>query len=74
MTNKHFDQQALREYYGKILQKSEDLKTSACCSADPMEPRVKAVLQQIEDEIKDKFYGCGSPIPHRSVCRRNNWT
>jgi len=31
MTNKQFGRDALRNYYGKILQKTEDLKTSACC-------------------------------------------
>lgn len=60
------DQTALatvKEYYGKILKGSHDLKTSACCSTESFPPAHRAVLAEIDSEILDKFYGCGSPIP-----------
>lgn len=55
---------AIKEYYGTILQGSHDLKTSACCCTDEgMPPSVKAALADINDEVIRRFYGCGSPIP-----------
>jgi len=54
----------LKAYYGKILESSKDLKTSACCCSEECVPiEVKSILKEIDDEIVDRFYGCGSPIP-----------
>jgi len=39
------------------------LKTDACCTAEALPAHIKIVLPLIEDEIKSKYYGCGSPIP-----------
>ena len=53
----------VREYYGKSLKGSSDLKTSACtCSAAP-DRRISGIIPLIDAEILDRFYGCGSPIP-----------
>ncbi len=53
----------VRNYYGRILKTNEDLKTSACCTTDSLPDEIKSILKNIEPEILDKFYGCGSPIP-----------
>lgn len=54
----------LQEYYGRTLTGSKDLKTNACsCSADAMPRVVRQILPEINDEIIERFYGCGSPIP-----------
>jgi arsenite methyltransferase len=53
----------VKEYYGKILTGSKDLQTSACCSTESFPAAHRAILAEIESEILDKFYGCGSPIP-----------
>ncbi len=53
----------VKKYYGEVLQNSSDLKTDTCCTSETLAPRVKKVLPLINDEIKDKYYGCGSPIP-----------
>lgn len=53
-----------QEYYGEVLESSSDLKTSACCTLDMIPKRVRDALPYINDEIKDKYYGCGSPMPH----------
>lgn len=54
----------VKEYYGTLLQGTADLKTSACCCTDEgLSPRVKAALAQINDDIMQRFYGCGSPLP-----------
>lgn len=54
---------SVKEYYGKILKTNQDLKTSACCTTDSMPVHLREILKDIHDEVKDKFYGCGSPIP-----------
>ncbi len=53
----------VKEYYGKTLETNNDLKTNACCAAESMDPAIKAILREIDDEILARFYGCGSPIP-----------
>lgn len=54
----------LKEYYGKVLNHSDDLQTNACCcDADSVAPAVREALKLIHHEITDRFYGCGSPIP-----------
>ena len=54
----------VREYYGKTLGGSDDLKTNACCCSAERPPKyVLDVMPLIADEIIERFYGCGSPIP-----------
>ena len=53
----------VREYYGKVLQNRKDLKTNACCTLDAHPPHIRDILAEIDDEILDRFYGCGSPLP-----------
>lgn len=55
--------ESVKNYYGRILKTNEDLKTSACCVTDSLPDEIKSILSNIEPEILDKFYGCGSPIP-----------
>lgn len=54
---------AVRGYYGQTLRSSADLKTSACCTAETMPDHVRALLPLLHDEVKSRFYGCGSPLP-----------
>lgn len=64
MTQTSIDRLALQDYYGKVLQGTTDLKTSACCCGDEnLNPRIKAALANINDEVLKRFYGCGSPLP-----------
>jgi ubiquinone/menaquinone biosynthesis C-methylase UbiE len=56
-------QDQLKEYYGKILTTTKDLKTGACCNGESLPPYQRETLSLIDDEIIEKFYGCGSPIP-----------
>lgn len=54
----------IKEYYGRILENTSDLKTSACCCGPESMPiDARAALREIDDEIINRFYGCGSPIP-----------
>lgn len=54
---------AVKHYYGEVLRSSSDLQTSACCLAEAMPAHLIPLLKDIHPEIKDRFYGCGSPIP-----------
>lgn len=56
-------QQSIRDYYGRVLKSSADLQTSACCLIESPPPAVLAALQNVHPDVKDRFYGCGSPIP-----------
>lgn len=51
------------DYYSTVLRSKEDLKTQACCSTDAMPTHIREVLKEIDDDIINRFYGCGSPIP-----------
>lgn len=53
----------VRQYYGETLQSSADLRTSACCMAAAMPADLREILPVLHNEVKDRFYGCGSPIP-----------
>ncbi|NXH39664.1 AS3MT methyltransferase, partial [Dicaeum eximium] len=53
-----------QDYYGKELQKSEDLKTNACItSARPLPKLVRDALERIHEEVVARYYGCGLVIP-----------
>ena len=55
--------ESVQHYYGKVLASSKDLQTSACCTAEAMPAHLRPLLADIHEEVQDKFYGCGSPIP-----------
>ena len=52
----------LRNYYGKVLTRTEDLEMKACCSVDTRSRHAEA-LELIPDEVKQRNYGCGCSIP-----------
>lgn len=53
----------VQEYYGKVLKTKADLRTNVCCSADALPFYIQQIMNQLDDEILSKFYGCGSPVP-----------
>ncbi len=63
MTNSIEISETVQHYYGQVLQTSQDLKTSACCSIDAMPPHLKPLLTNLHPEVTERFYGCGSPLP-----------
>ncbi len=56
-------QQNIREYYGKILQSSADLKTDACCTVEDTPAYLRAVLRDVHPEVSSRYYGCGLIAP-----------
>lgn len=56
--------EGVKQYYGKILQKSEDLSTNACKSSRAsIPPHVCRALSQVHEEVVSKYYGCGIVAP-----------
>lgn len=54
---------AIRRYYAETLQSTSDLKTGACCAPEELSPRVRALVAQVHPEVRERFYGCGAPLP-----------
>lgn len=53
----------VKDYYGKELQHSDDLKTSACCDASAVPNWLKPLLARIHPEVLSRYYGCGLVCP-----------
>ncbi|KAI9219653.1 methyltransferase type 11 [Blastocladiella britannica] len=53
----------VRDYYGRVLASSKDLKTSACTTSKAPHPLIRAALAKVPRSVTDKYYGCGSPVP-----------
>ncbi len=52
----------LSTYYGRVLERTEDLEQKACC-ADDTKRRYADVIDLIPTEVKARNYGCGCAIP-----------
>lgn len=55
--------ESVQRYYGKILQKSSDLKTSACCDTTSLPAWLKPLLARIHPDVLARYYGCGLVAP-----------
>jgi len=53
----------VQDYYGKVLQSSEDLKTDACCTDEGLPAYLKPILSKVHDEVLMRYYGCGLVLP-----------
>ena len=53
----------VKDYYGRQLQNSDDLKTSACCDASAVPAWLKPLLSRIHPEVLSRYYGCGLVCP-----------
>ena len=55
----------VKEYYGKILQSSGDLKTDACCTDSNLPDHIKQAMSKIHPEVAARYYGCGLVRPQQ---------
>ena len=53
----------VREYYGKTLTGTADLKTNACCTPKAVPDHLKSILAKIHPEVDARYYGCGLIAP-----------
>lgn len=52
-----------QEYYGEVLQGTQDLRTDACTMADAPPPHILEALSNVHKEVKARYYGCGLVAP-----------
>jgi len=55
--------EVVKNYYGKVLKSSEDLKTSACCDGGEVPWHLEGLLANVHEEVRAKYYGCGIVVP-----------
>ena len=53
----------VKDYYGKVLKTSDDLKTDACCTDEGLPAYLKPILSKVHDEVLMRYYGCGLVLP-----------
>ena len=53
----------VKDYYGRQLQSSADLKTSACCDLSDMPAWLLPLLGRIHPDVLSRYYGCGLVCP-----------
>lgn len=54
---------SVKEYYGKIVKKTGDLKTNVCTTCGKPPKHIGEVLTLIHPEVESKYYGCGLVVP-----------
>jgi len=57
--------ESVKDYYGKVLTRSDDLKTNACCTDEAMPEYLKPILSKVHDEVMMRYYGCGLVAPEQ---------
>src|SRR5262249_61747400 len=55
--------EVVKDYYGKVLKSSGDLKTSACCDGSDLPAHLKPLLANLHEEVRSKYYGCCLVVP-----------
>ena len=55
--------EAVKDYYGKVLQGSGDLQTDACCTDTDIPGFLKQAMARVHDEVSARYYGCGLVMP-----------
>ncbi len=55
--------ESVKDYYGKTLQQSADLKTDACCTLDQPASYLTEIFSKIHEEVHSRYYGCGLVAP-----------
>ena len=62
-TREGYVQEFVQKYYGELLEHSADLKTNACCTIESTPDFVTQGLEQIHEEVRARYYGCGLLLP-----------
>ena len=53
----------VKNYYGSVLQDSNDLKTNTCTTANAPPRHLAQMLGNVHDEVRARYYGCGLVYP-----------
>jgi len=62
--------EVVKDYYGKTLKTSADLKTSACCDAGSLPVYLERLMDNVHPEVTARYYGCGLVAPTSLEGRR----
>jgi len=65
LMNEKLTYSQVKDYYGKVLQSSDDLKTDACCTDEGLPEYLKPILSKVHDEVLTRYYGCGLVLPEQ---------
>ncbi|MBV1873016.1 MAG: methyltransferase domain-containing protein [Gammaproteobacteria bacterium] len=57
--------EVVKDYYGKQLKSTDDLKTSACCDTSNVADWLKPHLRKIHPDVLSRYYGCGLVCPQQ---------
>lgn len=52
-----------RDYYGRVLERSSDLRTDACATTEAPPPILRQAMARVHPEVRDRYYGCGLIAP-----------
>lgn len=55
--------ESVKDYYGKILQNSDDLKTNACTTDNKLPLHIRQALSNVHETVLSRYYGCGLVAP-----------
>ncbi|XP_032383929.1 arsenite methyltransferase isoform X1 [Etheostoma spectabile] len=54
----------VKEYYGKVLKNTADLKSNACVApAKPTPAFIRQALKKVHPDVTARYYGCGLVVP-----------
>ena len=62
--------EVVKDYYGKTLKSSADLKTSACCDCGTLPAHLERLMDNVHPEVTARYYGCGLVAPTALAGRR----
>jgi len=57
--------QEVKDYYGKVLTKTDDLKSNACTTSQRPPVFLQNALSKIHHSVLEKYYGCGLIAPEQ---------
>ncbi|KAL6110484.1 as3mt [Pungitius sinensis] len=54
----------VKDYYGKVLKNTSDLKSNACVAPAKAVPAfIRRALEKVHHDVTDRYYGCGLVVP-----------
>jgi SAM-dependent methyltransferase len=62
--------EVVKDYYGKTLKGTKDLKTSACCDGATLPAHLQRLLENVHPKVTERYYGCGLVAPTALEGRR----
>ncbi|MCP5202090.1 MAG: methyltransferase domain-containing protein [Gammaproteobacteria bacterium] len=55
--------EAVEHYYGTVLQSSSDLRTTACTTSAAPTTAMRALIDNVHPEVRERYFGCGLVYP-----------